>query len=152
MHKQRPKGVTLIGVLDIIGGVFLCIGGIGLIQVMPIIAANPDQFSLDPSSLAFKVLTGTLGYAISAGLIAIGIADIAIGIGLLKGKQRAWKIAIVLTIISIAIDVIMIAVHTKPADMPGSVIGVIINLVILYYLYRPNVKEFFGKSVQPTSL
>jgi hypothetical protein len=30
----------------------------------------------------------------------------------------------------------------------GSVIGIAISILILYYLYRPNVKSYFGKAPQ----
>jgi len=35
--------------------------------------------------------------------------------------------------------------------MIGGIIGIAINLVVLYYLFRPRVKAFFGKSTSPSS-
>lgn len=37
------------------------------------------------------------------------------------------------------------------SGMIGGIIGIAINLVILYYLFRPRVKAFFGKSTWPSS-
>ncbi len=80
-------------------------------------------------------------------MVALGIADIGIGIGLLKGKQWAWKVAVALAFISIAGDIITAAVQANTNSLGGSVIGAIIDGVILYYLYRSHVKAYFGKIV-----
>jgi hypothetical protein len=83
--------------------------------------------------------------------------------GLLKGKGWAWTITIILIIIGIGIQVLSAAtgpvfnasfVRTADVDATnalisgiiGSVIGIAISVLILYYLYRPNVKLYFGKT------
>jgi hypothetical protein len=33
------------------------------------------------------------------------------------------------------------------SEIIGTIIGLAINIIILYYLYRPHVKAFFGKAV-----
>lgn len=152
MQRQRPIGVTVLGALNLIGGFFLLVGGIGLFVAIPIITSNPDQFSIDHKSLAFEFLTGWLGYVLAGGLLALGIASIVIGIGLLKGIQWAWKAAVVIALISVATDVIKIIVDPSISNLTSSIIGWILDAVILYYLYRPHVKAYFGKSAEPTPL
>ena len=74
-------------------------------------------------------------------LIAIGIGYLAISYGLLKGRGWAWSIALILSYIGIVIAIISI--------LSGNFISVInlaINIAIVYFLYRPQVKAFFGKS------
>ena len=95
--------------------------------------------------------------------MAIGIGYIAMSYGLLKGKGWAWTITIILTIIGIGIQVLSAAtgpvfnasfVRTTDVDATnalisgiiGSVTGIAISVLILYYLYRPNVKLYFGKT------
>lgn len=68
------------------------------------------------------------------------------------------EITIVLTILSIAVQIISgIANSVFTASIAndgtalatgfmGQIIGIAINIIILYYLYRPHVKAFFGKS------
>lgn len=152
MQRQRPVGVTLIGVLDIIAGLIFLFAGGALFAVIPIISSNPEQFGINSSSLPFQLLTGPLGYVIAGAGIALGVADIVIGIGLLKGKQWAWKIAVALAFISIAGDIITMVVQANTSNPVGSVVGIIIDGVILYYLYRPHVKVYFGKSAEPAPL
>ena len=73
-------------------------------------------------------------------LIVIGIASIVMAYGLWKGKGWAWIITLILSGIGILFSVGSIA-----ARQPGAIVNLIISAVIIYYLYRPSVKEFFGK-------
>ena len=73
-------------------------------------------------------------------LIAIGIANLVMGYGLWKGKSWAWTITLILSAIGIISSAVSIAErHTE------AIAGLILYVVIIYYLYRPNVKAFFGK-------
>ena len=87
--------------------------------------------------------------------------------GLLKGKGWAWTITIILIIIGIAIQIVSTSVgsvctassslhntNNATSGIVGSIIGIAINIVILYYLYRPHVKAYFGKAQQqpPTTV
>ncbi len=79
--------------------------------------------------------------SIGSVLIAIGIGYLAVSYGLLKGRGWAWSIALILSYIGIVIAIISI--------LSGNLISVInlaINIAIVYFLYRPQVKAFFGKS------
>jgi hypothetical protein len=83
---------------------------------------------------------------------------------LLKGKGWAWTITIILIIIGIAIQIVSTSVgsvlvgfhntNNVSSGIAGSIIGIAINIVILYYLYRPHVKAYFGKAQQqpPTTV
>ena len=73
-------------------------------------------------------------------LIIIGIASIVMAYGLWKGKGWAWIITLILSGIGIISGIVSIGV-----GQIGAVIEIIIYAVIIYYLYRPNVKAFFGK-------
>jgi uncharacterized membrane protein (DUF2068 family) len=74
-------------------------------------------------------------------LIAIGIGYLAVSYGLFRGRGWAWSIALILSFIGIVIAIISI--------LSGNFVPVInlaINIAIVYFLYRPQVKAFFGKS------
>ena len=73
--------------------------------------------------------------------IALGIAWLVIGWGLLTAKGWAWIITVILAIISAIISVIGIG----GGAVVTHVIILIIDIVILYYLYRPNVKSYYGR-------
>ena len=91
--------------------------------------------------------------------MAIGIGYLVVSYGLLKGKGWSWTITIILIIIGIVIQIVSTSVITASSlentknvilGIVGSLtfplIGIAINIVILYYLYRPRVKAYFGKA------
>ena len=59
----------------------------------------------------------------------------------LEGRGWAWSIALILSYIGIVIAIISIL-----SGNLVSVINLAINIAIVYFLYRPQVKAFFGKS------
>ena len=79
-------------------------------------------------------------------LIALGIAYFVMAYGLWKGKGWAWTITLILSYIGIALGIASIITGNIAA-----VFHLIINIIVVYYLYRPNVKMFFGKSTTAMS-
>ena len=73
-------------------------------------------------------------------LIALGIAYFVMAYGLWNGRGWAWTITLILSVIGIIIAIVSIA-----AGNVAAIINVIIHGIVIYYLYRPNVKAFFGK-------
>jgi hypothetical protein len=94
--------------------------------------------------------------AVGGVLLAIGIGYLVMSYGLLKGKGWAWTITIILLIIGSAIQIASASVgsmlttfhntNNVASGIVGSIIGIAIDIVILYYLYRPHVKAYFGKA------
>ena len=138
--KKRPTGVTVIAVLVIIGGILLLLAGIGGVAV---------------GSLSISQIIGLGFVIIGAIILAVGIGYLVVSYGLLKGKRWSWTITVVLLFIGIAIDVASIiifgyfAINMDTSSFlttnSGSIAGIIISVIILYYLYRPHVKSYFGK-------
>lgn len=138
--KKRPTGVTVIAILIIIGGILLLLAGIGGVAV---------------GSLSISQIIGLGFVIIGAILLAVGIGYLVVSYGLLKGKRWSWTITVVLLFIGIAINVVSIIIFgylTFDTDTSsfltsnsGSIAGIIISVIILYYLYRPHVKSYFGK-------
>jgi hypothetical protein len=166
-RKSRPTGVTIIAILVIIRGAVVLVGGILAILAGAFISSLPPstfEDALNNGNLTINdnnngnmtisgispsfvptALIGSVLTAVGAVLIAIAVASFIIGYGLLKGMRWAWTAALVVTIISIIIDIFSIA---SVVNIIGGIISLIINGVILYYLYRPHVKAFFGKGVK----
>ena len=141
--KTRPTGVTIIAILNVISGIVMLVGGLGLAAISSIL---PTMTTLDPNAsgqLAVAGLLGVGGIAVGGILIILGIISFIVAWGLLKGKGWAWSVTMVLSIISIVIGVISMV-----AGSIGSIVNIIIAGIIIYYLYRPHVKAFFGKSVK----
>ena len=91
--------------------------------------------------LAILTVISGIGFLVSIILVPLGIANLVMAYGLWKGKSWAWTITLILSAIGIIFAIASIA-----AGNIGAVFHIIINAVIIYYLYRPNVKAFFGKS------
>jgi hypothetical protein len=160
--QHRPTGVTIIAILTIISGILLLLSGIALVTLGPFFSGNSTSISQ-----AVSQFFGIISTVVGGVLLAIGIGYIVMSYGLLKGKGWAWTITIILIIIGIVIQIVSTSVITASSlentknvisGIVGSItfplIGIAINIVILYYLYRPHVKAYFGKakSQRPTTM
>jgi len=98
--------------------------------------------------MALQSCLGGLGIAFGAVLVAIAIVSFIVAYRLLKGKRWAWTVAIILSVISIVWNVITLVT----AANFGGIISIIISGIILYPLFRPHVKAYFGKGYTPLRL
>ena len=127
-EKTRPLGVTIIAILIVISGVLILLVGIGLVAIGPII--------------------GLVFVAFGAISLAVGIAYLVMAYGLLKGKGWAWTLSTIVLIIGIILEVISIPrTIASGSSLSGDIISIAISAFILYYLYRPHVKSYFGRTV-----
>jgi len=122
----RPTGVTILAVLEIISGAIAITFGIFFGAMMG--SAGMGMMGRD---------YGAVMGLISSVVVALGAVSFVMAWGLLKGKPWAWTVTLILTIISLIFDLPSV-----------NIIGLIIDVVILYYLFRPHVKAYFGKSAQ----
>ncbi len=160
LESKRPIGITIIAILLIISGILFLVGGIGFVLIAPLlnqleisdttnsegnitINVNGTDIVL-PNSSVFVLLGRYIGL-IGGILIGISIASFLVAWGLFKGKGWAWVFTMTITTISIALNGLIIVV----GDISG-IIGMIIDAVIIYYLYRPNVRSYFGRGKGPT--
>lgn len=105
--------------------------GVTIIAILLIIAGI---ISLVGGLILLIVLVGFI-------FLALGIAYLVMAYGLWKGKGWAWTISLILA----GIGIIMGIVYIIQDNLAGGIVSIIINGVIIYYLFRPNVKAFFGK-------
>ena len=140
------------------------------IPINSIISEQQQQQQLQPeiqNQAQLDTVTqflGSMGIVIGAIVLAVGIGYLVVSYGLLKGKRWAWTVTVILTIIAIVIQIISVVSTSMlnasfPSDMNAIISGIIshiiglaINGIILYYLYRPNVKAYFGKSQSSTTI
>ncbi|HZE78897.1 MAG TPA: hypothetical protein VE089_10160 [Nitrososphaeraceae archaeon] len=137
-QKHRPLGVTIIAVLTIIAGIAFLASGITAATIAP--------FLLGPGVNNNSMLTPVVSAVTGIGLLILGIAYFVMAYGLLKAKGWAWTVTVVLSCIGIALGFVSIV-----TGHIGSIVSVVINGLILYYIYRPNVKSFFGKTTTTTA-
>ena len=145
---RRPTGVTILGVLAILGGIALLVGGIALIGLGLVIGTYAGSaFTNALSNAGYSGLAsigaGTLAIfllALGAIILILGILYFAVGIGYFGGKGWAWTLGIIVTILSVILDAVQIGFGAV-----SNAFGLVIGILILYYLTRPHVKAFFGK-------
>lgn len=117
LYRQRPIGVTIIALLAILGGLAFLVSALGTLVLIPLI-----------------------GIFIGSGLFILGLAYFLMAYGLWNGKGWAWTFTLILSGIGIVLGIGSIVVGNL-----GAIFHTIINAIIIYYLYRPNVKSFFNK-------
>jgi len=128
-RPPRPLGVTVVAILQILGGVLFILGGAAL-------AALPQLVELPLPG--FGLLFGGLG----AFLIVIGILALLVGWGLWAGKGWAWWLTVILQALGIVSSLASLALGD-----PTAIASLIIAAIILYYFFKPHVKAYFGVKV-----
>ncbi len=118
---ERPLGVTILGILWLLGGLFWITGGFiagGILNLAGL---------------------GTLAATFGVILLVIGIIDLLLGIGCFMAWSWVWVVGIIAVIINIL--VCLVSLFTGGS---GAIIGLIIAVIIGWYVYQPKVKAYFG--------
>jgi uncharacterized membrane protein (DUF2068 family) len=158
--RHRPTSVTILGILFVIAGAFTLLAGIATLVPIPFVAnVNPNvindelQFNgQQPFTLGEQTAlaqgSGSILTVFGALLIPLGIATLVVAYGLFKRKSWSWAVAVVLSTIGLAINVISL-VTSNMGGITGARVGIAINAIVLYYLSRRNVRQYFGKAAIP---
>jgi len=136
MQKRvRPRGVTIIAILIVIAGILTLLVGIGSFAIGPVTGVG----------LVF------LGFGALS--LAVGLAYLAMGYGLWNGKGWAWTISTIVLIIGIIVNIISLprtiarVYSNTGSNLSGDIVSIGISAFIVYYLYRPHVKAYFGRTM-----
>jgi hypothetical protein len=152
MASERPIGVVIIALLELLLGVIIVLGAMGLFllaglstseEVRRQISSDLPQWVIDNAVLVF----GSLG-AIS---LLIGMVALLVGYGFWTAKSWAWTVGVifaVITIFSAFIDPLVYGFENSNW-LPGLLLSLLFSWAILFYLNRPNVKTYFGKEIVP---
>ena len=142
-ETSRPTGVAVLAILSALGGVLSLIGA----AVLGILAGATSDFI---ESIVEQYGAGAIpeaGEFVAAMFMAIAAVAAIIGIllfidayGLWTGRSWAWWLTIILSVIGIILGLL---------SLPSGIIGIIIEVLIIYYFTRPHVKEFFGLAAPP---
>lgn len=117
--KKRPFLVTLIGILFVLAGLFFL--------------ATGAMMYLD---VAIDALPSTgVGETVS---IVYGIILIIVAAGFLRGWSIMWYLGVLFGVISLLLSAASVVMGTF-----SNIITVIVVLIILFYLFKRNVKDFF---------
>jgi len=123
---SRPILITIIAILEFLLGLLLLVGGILLI------AGVVSAGDIDPEF-------ADLGNAASIAMIVVGLINLIIAGGFWNGWSIMWYIGLIVNGIGL-----IVAIYGLITTGIGSAIPLVIYAVILFYLFRPGVKDFFG--------
>jgi uncharacterized membrane protein (DUF2068 family) len=131
LTRHRPTGLTILGVLFLIAGAFSLLAGITTLETAVVQASGP-------------ILTELEILFIPLGIEILCIASFVVAFGLFSGKSWwVWLVAVVLSTIGLVLNVISL-ITASMLPMAAALVGIAINAIILYYLSRRNVRQYFG--------
>jgi len=138
---QRPTGVTILAVLYFLGAACLGLAGLGLIVGGSALAAAAR--SGGPGAALFAA-----GGAIVGGIfLVIALIDLALGVGFIKLQNWARVTAIVLTGIGVLfglMGLMSVMIHMMVFQLVFQLIVLAIEVWVVVYLFKPDVKQAFG--------
>lgn len=130
--RTRPLGISALAIISGLSGIFEFIFLIYMLTSVYTFETFESMYGT-----ADLTYIPTLLYAIVALYMGMGLFNLILSWGFWTGQGWAWKLGIILSIAGIIIGMI---------GLPqGGFALVIISIVILGYLFRPHVKEYFGK-------
>jgi uncharacterized membrane protein (DUF2068 family) len=136
MINQRPAGVTILAVLQLLAGILNLLFGIA-----SLFFGGAIVFSKAAEQTGAAIDMGPIMVTIGALTIAIGVFSLILSYGLFNLKPWAWNLAIILAIINF---VTHFASIFQGGNVPGAIIVMVISGLILYYLFHANVQRAFG--------
>lgn len=167
MNIKRPIGITIISILIFLNGSFLLFSGIvafflasnfvGSLDSLDLLASNfaetnNTNFS-NINSNAIKNFNYFL-YFIAVSITLFSLIHFVISYGLLKGKTWARTTTLIISFMSLVGNILMIltvlslftvveSILNSPSILFGNILTIIINTLIIYYLLRKEVKDYF---------
>jgi len=125
----RPTGIAILAILGFIGGILALLGGALFIAVAG--SGILTSYGVGMFSGFVSILGGVI--------IVLGLFTLFVSWGMWSGKSWAWYLAVVLYAIGLIGGLVIL--------VAGGIVGIVsvlIELLLLWYLFRPHVKAFFG--------
>jgi uncharacterized membrane protein (DUF2068 family) len=137
-QKARPIGVAVLAILVALAGILALFGAV----VLGIVAGTMTEFIesaiIDYGGMVIPDIEGfveAMLLVIAAVAAVMGILALIDAYGLWTGAGWAWWLTIILSALGIIGGIV---------SLPGGIISIFIDVLIIYYFTRSYVKEFFG--------
>ncbi|GIV05110.1 MAG: hypothetical protein KatS3mg016_0685 [Fimbriimonadales bacterium] len=156
---MRPTGVTVIGILGIILGLFgLCgsLCGAAVAGMLPQIAEMAQQsgeqspelkaMMENPAAMRFVLVGSIVGALLGLWLLIASVMLLGmkpVGYTLMMAYA---VVSILWSIVSTGISVAVMGAPSSPISLIGTIAGLIYPVAVLIVLTRPNIKEAFQSS------
>lgn len=129
--------MTILVILEVIGALLILIAGMAVAAFSGFIGMY-----IPPGTIPPEMLAG-IGVFIGAILILLSLLGFIVAWGLWTGKRWSWYIAFILAILG-ALGSLL--------SLPSGILSLIIDGLIIWYLWRPNVKAFFSMGPPTTTM
>lgn len=123
-HRERPLGVTVIGVLLLLAGLITILSSVLI-----------DSFE-DLENIEVAVVVASF---------VIGLIYLIAAYGFFKGWSWIWLVTMVVVVLGILVDIVAWAIGGFD-DLGGLLLGLIIPVIIVLYMNSQNVKAFFRRA------
>jgi hypothetical protein len=127
---QRPAGIAILAGLLIVVSILNFFGGFAYLGLSSATPATGMAAAVPPQALGWSH-------------IVIGAAGIVLGWGLWGLKSWAWLLSVILIGLNVVIHVLGLF---SPDMLIGSIGTLIIDGIILWYLFQPQIKKAFGRA------
>ncbi|MDH5363086.1 MAG: hypothetical protein OEW84_07210 [Aigarchaeota archaeon] len=141
---DRPLGVAILAVLDIIAGILAALVGLLSVIAGGFLWAYLETFIGPPGAIGGFL--GAIVTAIGVVILVIGAISIVLGWALWGGKEWARILSIILSVIGMLFGLLVLFVAIGAGGLFGIVI-IAVHVIVIYYLTRPSVKAFFAQQV-----
>ncbi len=145
---NRPIGVTIIAVLQLIGSLFGILIGVLIVLFrsffLQAIAANPE---IQASTAVSPEMIGTIVTILVVVILVFSLIGLVLCYGLFQLKAWAWLATLILQGLAAVGNLLsVIASQASDGNPGGIVVQLVINGVIIYYLLRRDVRRSFGQA------
>lgn len=141
LDRKRPLGITIFALLNFIAGGFLLIFCSFIIYFLN--GLYPSLTERNLVSFSSTSYTSLLFWSSTS--VANGVASLVLGYGLYHGKGWAWTLCIILSIFRIGFPVVMLIGGYSVSTIPLG-FAIMINMIVIGYMFKPNIKDYFGRS------
>ncbi len=135
---KRPLGVSIIAWLAIVAGAIEALISFGYLGFSQLLIPG---FTLGSLAAYGALLVGSVGVA----LLVLGIVGIVFGIGALGLRSWAWMTGVILYGLNALLAVVTWFMTGFVGVTLFSVVGVVISVAIVAYLYTADAREAFGR-------
>jgi hypothetical protein len=151
---QHPTGVRILAIAMLLGIPYLLVAALAFVGVggflggIPILLMSFLSMFVDWPSHALLVFFLQFRFAPSAAVFIgfycfLMLIYLALGVGLLRLQNWARFVVVVLAILNLLAGVVGYA-SPRLLLLRQSIISLAIEVVVLIYLFRPELKEAFG--------
>ena len=79
-------------------------------------------------------------------LLVQSVLYIVFGVGAPQFSHWAWTLGVVLALVGLVVRIGGLVLDHRPLTIGGDIVGIVVDVLVLFYLFRPNVQQAFGQS------